>query len=181
MLRFRISPYSCRPPILEFHGHEPNSPASSCSHGGIHRRLLRLRSFALFHSGRTESAAGRRRGGPFSHRQYSHQLFRRFQVPAVLRPRKAFQTMKFSLLKSRTWLRCRRYPIYLGCLLLLLWGGKTPAQNVINETEFLNSDRPEAWAMNNSRPSHCSPDSAYRIAASSAPSKGVPNWIGFPN
>jgi hypothetical protein len=33
-------------------------------------------------------------------------------------------------------------------LCLLPWGGPAPAQDVIKETERLNSDRPEAWAMN---------------------------------
>lgn len=55
--------------------------------------------------------------------------------------------MKFPLANSYSGLTGHRIPFYLVGL-LLLWGGKTPAQDVVNGTEFLNSNRPEAWGMN---------------------------------
>jgi hypothetical protein len=55
--------------------------------------------------------------------------------------------MKFPPVNSYPGLHGRRTPIYLVGLLLLC-GGETLAQDVINGTEFLNSDRPEAWGMN---------------------------------
>lgn len=38
--------------------------------------------------------------------------------------------------------------MHLICLLAVVPSGQTLAQDVINETEFLHSNRPEAWAMN---------------------------------
>lgn len=55
--------------------------------------------------------------------------------------------MKFLTVNSYPGLYSRRTPIYLVGL-LLLYGGKTLAQDIISETEFLNSNRPEAWGMN---------------------------------
>ncbi|MBS1214344.1 MAG: hypothetical protein H6R26_2961 [Proteobacteria bacterium] len=43
---------------------------------------------------------------------------------------------------------CHRYAMGLACLLSLPPGGSTLAQNVIGGTEYLDSDRPEAWGMN---------------------------------
>ena len=56
--------------------------------------------------------------------------------------------MKSLLINSCPWLRDYRRLIYLACLLITLPGGQTLAQVVIQETESLHSDRPEAWAMN---------------------------------
>jgi hypothetical protein len=55
--------------------------------------------------------------------------------------------MKFPAVKFPPRPCCRR-PICLGCLLFCLPGGPILAQDVIRETEHLNSGRPEAWAMN---------------------------------
>lgn len=56
--------------------------------------------------------------------------------------------MKSLLINSYPWLRDYRRLIYLICLLITLPCGQTLAQTVIRDSEFLDSDRPEAWAMN---------------------------------
>lgn len=56
--------------------------------------------------------------------------------------------MKFPLINSYPWRGYHCRLIYLICLLAALPGGQTLAQTVIRNTELLDSDRPEAWAMN---------------------------------
>lgn len=56
--------------------------------------------------------------------------------------------MKLPSINSFPWFRGYRRLIYLTCLLVTLPGGQALAQAVIQNTEFLHSDRPEAWAMN---------------------------------
>lgn len=56
--------------------------------------------------------------------------------------------MKYPLLNFNLWLSHCRCLVCLAHLLLTLASNQASAQNVVEETEFLDSDRPEAWAMN---------------------------------
>jgi hypothetical protein len=56
--------------------------------------------------------------------------------------------MKSLLINSYPWLGYYCRLVYLICLLITFPGAHALAQTVIRDTEFLDSDRPEAWAMN---------------------------------